>query len=263
MSRPPFLSPSAWSTWEQCQQRWRFRYILKQPDPGSVHTVSGNIVHLALDLLMSHEPEDRTATLRRLCFETAFEQMEPEIVKVGAPIDVVRRWVQDSADTFATTEPGTPSSARVLHTERRHRMEVADVPVLLIIDRIDLVPHKMKPTALPIDYKSGAKAKTSIGYTRQMVLSSMAAEQITGLPAPVAELRYVRVGEVRTVRTGKAAQETVAEDLRRAWRQITSACLEDDFTVNPSPLCAWCPYESQCPQGQRAARQYRERKGIA
>lgn len=261
--RPPWLSPSAWGTWEKCPQRWRRRYVDGAPDPGSIHTVAGRISHFALDLLMSHPPEDRTNTMRRLCFDTAFEAMAHEIDEVGADRDEVRRWVNEASDTFHVTEPGVPSSARVLHTEREHRMTVNDVPVLLIVDRIDLVPTRLEPEALPIDYKAGAKVRTDITYTRQMVLSAMAAEEITGLAAPRAELRYVRVGEVRSVRTGKAAQATVAEDLRRAWLQITSACLEDDFPTNPGPLCNWCPYEQDCPDGRRAARQYRERKGIA
>jgi len=263
MSRPPWLSPSAWSTWEQCPRRWKFRYVDGLRDEGSIHTVSGRVAHAALDLLMSHPPEDRSTSLRRACLEVALESHAEEIERVGADPDTVRTWATDAVETFPVTEPGTPSSANVLHTEREHRMEVNGVPVLLIVDRIDLVPHKLQPTALAIDYKAGARVKVDEGYKRQMVLSAMAAEEITSLPAPRAELRFVRMGEVREVKTGPTARATVAEDLRRAWLKITEACLEDEFPARPGPLCNWCPYEQDCPDGRRAARQYRERKGIA
>lgn len=266
MSRPPFLSPSQWGTWEHCPRKWRHRYIDGLPDPGSIHTVAGKAAHLMLELFMAHEPGDRTPDLREVCLEVALEEHAEEMERLAVDPATVRRWVTESSVGFPVTEPAPPSRARVLHTEQRHTMEVNGVPVLLVLDRVDRVEDRKGVRALPIDYKSGAKIRVETKERRQMILSAIAAEEITGLPAtPRAQLRFVRMGEVREVLTGAHARATVAEDILRTWRQITAACLEDDFEARPGALCNWCPYATNdiCPQGAREARRYRERKGIA
>lgn len=264
MARPPYLSPSAWGRWEQCQQSWAFRYVEGLPDPGSIHTVHGLIVHETLDMLMSLEPDDRTTSVRDVLLEMALEHHADQIEQLKLDAGLIARWARESLETFPSTEPATPWGADVLATERRHEMVVEGVPVLLIVDRIDRKVDKLgHETALSIDYKSSRKAKMTSAIQRQMVLSAIAAEQITGLPAtPEAEVRFVRVGQTRHVKTGAAARATVAEDLQRAWRQIAGAVVEDDFRVSPSPLCHFCSYQEHCPEGAREARRYRERKGI-
>lgn len=264
MARPPYTSPTAWGLWEQCPRRWAKRYVEGQKDPGSVHTVHGKLVHQTLDWFMSQEPEHRTGRVKRSFFELALEDFQPEIAKVDADPVQVEQWASQCMAGVSACEPSAPFKADVLATEQEVLLEVDGVPVKLVVDRIDRRTVKAKgaarEVAVAIDYKAGAKPKVDEAKARQMILSAIAAEQLTGLPSPKAELWFVRVGEVREVRTGAQARETLREDLKRAWRAQAAAVIDDDFEPRTSALCAWCPYTDQCPEGARAARDYHERK---
>lgn len=264
MARPPYTSPTAWGLWEQCPRRWAKRYVEGQRDRGSVHTVHGKFVHQTLDHFMAQPAADRTGPVKSVLFELTEQDFTAEMAELEADPTQVRQWATQCMAGVSACEPSVPMKADVLATEQDVTLDVGGVPVKLVVDRIDRRVVKRSGTAaevaVAIDYKAGAKVKVTETYRRQMVLSSIAAEQITALPAPKAELWFVRVGETREVLTGAQARLTLTEDLQRAWRAQAAAVVDDDFPPRTSPLCAWCPFTDQCPEGARAARDYTERK---
>lgn len=250
--RPPYLSPSGWSTWEQCRRQWAFRYVEgHSPPDGSVSTVTGLVVHTVLDLWESHAPSDQTEVLWETLMGWSMEAHSQDLVDAGADPVQVASW---SASSLAAYREDPFKGGEVLHAELRHKLVVAGVPVFLIIDRVDRLADG---TGMVIDYKTGAKAKVNEGYRRQMVLSALAAEDATGMGVTRAQLWFLRAGVVRAVPVDDKARAEVEVDLARTWRRITEACLEEDFPPAPSPLCAWCAFEHLCPEGGRVARSWR------
>ena len=57
---PTALSPSSASTFSQCPQRWKFRYIDRLPDPPGRSALLGTFAHAVLEHLFQEEPESRT-----------------------------------------------------------------------------------------------------------------------------------------------------------------------------------------------------------
>ena len=57
---PTALSPSSASTFSQCPQRWKFRYIDRLPDPPGRSALLGTFAHAVLEHLFQEQPESRT-----------------------------------------------------------------------------------------------------------------------------------------------------------------------------------------------------------
>ncbi|MFM8002453.1 MAG: PD-(D/E)XK nuclease family protein, partial [Actinomycetota bacterium] len=57
---PNTLSPSRISAFRNCPLQFRFASLEKLPQPPQIYLVKGNFVHRVLELLLGHEPENRT-----------------------------------------------------------------------------------------------------------------------------------------------------------------------------------------------------------
>lgn len=151
--RPDHFSPSAWSTWGQCPRKWKFRYLDQIPDVGTIDTVHGRIVHRALEWFMMHDPMTRTTDAKDTMLVAALDEHEEEMTAIGVVgelRDLVEKWAKESLLGSSGIEPTAPSRTKVLATEARHEFTVAGVPIVIIVDRVDL---RDDGTCVVIDYK--------------------------------------------------------------------------------------------------------------
>lgn len=254
MVRPPYLSPSAWSSWDKCPYAWAKRYIHGADEPPTAAMLAGTIMHWALEHLMISPKRQRTtadlAVIAKQSFEVHAEQIaglldaspDPDTVKAE-----LHKIVRESVAAAETTEHTTFAEAKVVSVEQTCDLEVAGVPVRLIIDRIDVVETANGPIGVAVDYKTGKPSRGA--YHRQMVLSAIAAENLLEgeIPFPTAELRHVRHGKVVVIDATPSVRREVERDLRATWRQIAACEIDGDFPTKPSPLCAWCAHLNDCP----------------
>ena len=71
---PTSLSPSRVEKFTSCPMAFRFASIEKLPEPPSLHTTRGSIVHRALELGFLHPPTERTAERFHRCLDAALAE---------------------------------------------------------------------------------------------------------------------------------------------------------------------------------------------
>ncbi|MCB0996559.1 MAG: PD-(D/E)XK nuclease family protein [Acidimicrobiales bacterium] len=248
---PPHLSPSAASTYEQCPQRWRFRYVDRLPDPPGIPALAGTFAHRVLELLLQEAPERRTADTAKELARVAWPETEADpdyqalaLTDAEAREFRWRGWLAIEG-LWAVEDP---AGVVVEATEHQVRTELGGVPFRGIVDRIDVDPSG---GLVITDYKSG-RAPTprfSADRLRQVLLYAAAVAELTGRQPKRARLLYLgqKVVEVDvdSDNLGKAVGA-----LGATWGSLSRSCDNDDFAPRPGPLCGWCPYVDRCAAGR-------------
>ena len=141
-----------------------------------------------------------------------------------------------------------PGAVRVTATEQRLEVELAGVPFLGVIDRVERAADGLVVT----DYKSGRLPGSAHRQEKlEQVLLYAAAVAATGEEAPRrARLLYLGA-EVIEVETSAGAMGAAVERLAARWEEVRSCVAGAAFPARTGPLCAWCPYVERCPEGRR------------
>src|SRR3954447_5352039 len=89
LSLPTSLSPSKVSSFTECALAFRFSAIDRLPDPPTVATVKGTLVHSTLERLMLLEPSERTPESAVVCLGEAYTALhdDPEWIELGLDDD--------------------------------------------------------------------------------------------------------------------------------------------------------------------------------
>jgi len=137
---PRFYSNSASSTYEQCPRRWKHKYVDKLPDPPGQAAVLGTFAHTVLERLCQEPPRVRTVERART--------LASETWKTTRTLDEFRaldlddqelrefRWkAWRSIEGLWSLED--PSQVVVEATERRVTADLAGVPFVGYVDRLD------------------------------------------------------------------------------------------------------------------------------
>ena len=137
---PRSFSPSSAGTWNQCPQRWRYRYIQKLPDPPGEPALLGTFAHRVLELLCAEAAADRTVERARELAGQAWPETadNPEFQALGLDDDAQRafRWRAWTA-IHGLWSLEDPAGVDVRATEQRVSADVAGVPFFGIVDRLD------------------------------------------------------------------------------------------------------------------------------
>ena len=67
-----------------------------------------------------------------------------------------------------------------------------------------------------------------------------------------AKLYYLGSGVSSDTVVSEAATEVVGRRFEETWENIGNAVKADEFPPQTGPLCRYCPYRPDCPEGQRA-----------
>src|SRR4051812_42865567 len=86
---PKSLSPSRVEAFTTCPMAFRFASIEHLPDPPTVHTTKGSLVHRALELLFVNPPGGRNRADAEHALEQAVQEFDDELAIVHAGDDVV------------------------------------------------------------------------------------------------------------------------------------------------------------------------------
>jgi putative RecB family exonuclease len=246
---PPRLSPSGASTFRQCPRRWRLRYLVRLPDPPGEAALVGTFVHRILEELLAAEPDERSVDGARDIARRLWPEVEadPHFGSLELDPDGQRafRWrAWRCVEGYFAVED--PTTVRVAQREQRLETEVEGVPFVGVVDRTEHTSSGLTVT----DYKTGRKPPARFADERldQVLLYAAALDSVGERPA-VARLLYLGAGDLAVDaddrRVGAAAAEFAA-----TWSAIGEARDGGDFPPRPGPLCGWCPYRAECPEGR-------------
>ncbi len=100
------------------------------------------------------------------------------------------------------------------------------------------------------DYKSGRAPSERFEQSRleQVLLYAAAVEASTGERPEVARLLYLGQRVIETPVTDELLDRAIC-DLSDTWEQMIAEIDADVYEPSPGPLCGWCPYAADCPEG--------------
>ncbi len=248
------LSPSSASAYSQCARRWKFRYLDRLPDPPGPAALAGTFAHRVLELLLQEDPQHRTKDRAKELARQAWPETAEDDDFIALALDDTAarefRWKGWQA-IEGLWHLEDPTTVDVVATEQRVDTMIGGVPFRGIVDRVDLEDGRATIT----DYKSGRAPTMRYREARlaQVLLYAAAiAEESGALPAK-AKLLYLGQKVVETD-VDPESVEAVTNDLATTWANVQSDCASGEFEPTTGPLCAWCPYAEQCPEGMAEVR---------
>ncbi len=250
---PPYLSPSSSSTFRSCAKRWEFRYIHRLADPPGETAIAGTFAHRVLELLMEEPGPDRTIDKAKLIArdvwpETA-ELEEFQALAFDQAEERRFRWLAWTA-IEGLWKLENPAEVVVVANEQKIDTHLGEVPFRGIVDRLERADNSAGSPLVVSDYKSGRapSARFSGSRLEQVLLYAAAVEASTGERPSSARLLYLGQTTISAEVTDDSLASAVGA-LAETWVSVNKAVKSDQFEASPGPLCGWCPYAGECPEG--------------
>jgi putative RecB family exonuclease len=247
---PTSLSPSRVESFLSCPLAFRFGSIEKLPDPPTVATTKGSLVHRALELLFLAPAAERTATLLDRCVDAAIAEYREhdDFVLLGLDDDAAAAFFDEARQIAANyLRMEDPTTVRDIGLELRLEAPVGDLVLRGIIDRLDL---DRDGELVVVDYKTGRAPRPGWERTSMSGIHFYAflCESVFGRRPAEIRLMYLKSGE--TIRTAPSAQSTrfMTTRTNAVWKAVATACERDDFRPRRSTLCNYCAYQQWCPE---------------
>lgn len=250
---PPYLSPSSSSTFNSCQKRWEFRYIHRLADPPGEAAIAGTFAHRVLELLMEEPGDERTTErAKQLAREAWPETAElEEFAALGFDETEQRRfrWLAWTA-IEGLWKLEDPTKVVVVANEQKVDTHLGNVPFRGIVDRLERSSDSPDAPLVVSDYKSGKapSQRFADGRLEQVLLYAAAIEASTGERPASARLLYLGQSIIEAEVTEESIGRAVGA-LEETWVTLNSAVEAKTFEASPGPLCGWCPYAGECPEG--------------
>ena len=248
---PSTLSPSRVESFLSCPLAFRFISIQRLPDPPTVATTKGSLVHRALELLFLLTPAGRTPSALDQCVADAIEEyrVHPDFTELRLDEDATQRFFaecREIAANYMTLED--PRRVRAIGLELMLSAPVSEGLMLRgIIDRLELDDDG---ELIVTDYKTGRAPHPN--YERKSLSGvqfyAFLCESVFGrIPAAV-RLMYLKSGEVITATPSSQSTRYMTTRTNAVWKAVATACERDDFRPKPSTLCSFCAYQRWCPE---------------
>ncbi len=253
---PTSLSPSKVSSFTDCALSFRFSAIDKIPQPPTVATVKGTLVHSALERLLALDPADRTIDAAVACLADASAELDtdPEWAELALNSDEQVTFFRDAdvlVHKYFDIEDPTAIEPIGLELHVEHQLPVKSGSSVTLRGIIDRLERDANGQLVVSDYKTG-KAPAE-GYQQSRLtgvhIYAYLCEQIYGERPSKVQLIYLG-GTPTIVETTPTEQSTrqIERKVTSIWSAIETACERDDFRPKKSKLCSWCSYQQWCPE---------------
>jgi putative RecB family exonuclease len=236
---PRPLSHSSITLYNECPQKFKFKYVDKIPEKPKHFFSFGQSVHLALEWFyggtvpVAPKLEDLLKHYREIWVKPGYrdENQEADYFEEGRQI--LTRFHDKHAKSFHV-----PFSV-----EYNFNFEHEGIPLTGKVDRIDELPDGRLSI---LDYKTGKKlAAGRLDIDAQLTMYQFAAESQLG--KEVGELIFYHLPtlkEHRTIRRDKPLVKELTERIVATAEGIT----KDRFDPKPTEnACRWCDYKPICP----------------
>ena len=246
-------SHSKLSTFEQCKQKYKFRYIDKiKPDfEASIEAHLGKIVHDALEWLYGNVLNNKIPTLDQIIEQYSNNWQEKykencKIVKQNLkPEDYFNKGVKFLINYYLKNQPFKDGT---LEMEKRVFINLDDNSPNKIIGYIDRLVHNKETDTYEIhDYKTGGflPAQDKFDTDRQLALYGIAIKQLFGQHKEILLVWHYLDHNKKIVSTRTNQQlEELKQEILELIEEVEKT---QEFHPNKSALCDWCEFKSNCP----------------
>ncbi|HEY1730301.1 MAG TPA: ATP-dependent DNA helicase [Terriglobales bacterium] len=236
------LSASAIQMYENCPLSYKLRYDWKLPEGASAALQFGNAMHLALKAYFDGIRADQAADEQTLiaCFLDEFAK-----AKIGEQLqrEMYEQYGREQLSALVRSNLGQPTG-EILETERRFKIELERAHIKGRLDRLDRLSSG---EVAIVDYKTGRpKTQDDANDSLQLSIYAMAAKS---LGHKASSLVFINLQNGTAVESRRSE-----EQLREAERKIADIARKieaGEFDANPGGRCAWCSYNSICPEREQ------------
>jgi putative RecB family exonuclease len=246
---PRSLSPSKVSSFTDCALAFRFSAIDRLPEPPTVATTRGTLVHAGLERLHVLDPAARTLDAALACLDDAAAALhdDPDYAGLALSDDEAAGFHAEAADLVRNYfRLEDPSTVRTIGLELEVEAEIDGVRLRGIIDRLEL---DAAGELVVTDYKTGAAPSTQHERKRLsgVHIYSLLCEQVLGRRPRTVQLLYLREPlAITTTPTDRSTRGT-RRTLAAVWQAVERACEREDFRPRSSRLCDYCAFRAYCP----------------
>jgi putative RecB family exonuclease len=246
---PQSLSPSRVQGFLSCPMQFRFASIERLPEPPSIHTTRGSLVHRALELLFTAPAPARTPARLAASVEAALDEYRVHADLVDLALDdeqlaAFEQECRDLAMNYLRMED--PTTVHDVGVELRLEATVGSLTLRGIIDRLDL---DADGELVVTDYKTGRAPSTN--YEQQSLAGvhfySFLCTEVLGRRPRAIRLMYLRTGETITTTPSDQSVRFLTTRTQAVWKAVETACRTGDFRPRQSSLCTGCAFRDWCP----------------
>ena len=246
---PTSLSPSKVSSFTECALAFRFSAIDRLPDPPTIATVRGTLVHSSLERLMLLEPADRTVDAAIACLADARAALDDDAEWAELALDAAAEATfLAEADVLVRKyfEIEDPTTVTPMGLELRMEVELEGLTLRGIIDRLERDPDG---GLVVTDYKTGRAPNEAFEQSRLggVHFYAFLCERLLGERPARVQLLYLSDPVVITTVPSEQSIRQLERKVKAIWQAIERACERDDFRPKQSRLCNWCAYQAFCP----------------
>ena len=250
-TRRTALSPSRAKDFLQCPLMFRLRTVDRLPEPGSLATHKGTLVHAVLERLYDLPARERVpqAALDMLPAQwQAHRDRNPDVMGLFESSEQVAAWLEQARELlrsyFRLEDP-----TRLEPRERELLVEVETEAGLLLrgfVDRLDVAPDGAMRV---VDYKTGRSPAPRFTQEAlfQMRFYALALLRLRGQAPRRLQLIYLRDGRTLTHDPRPSELESVQTRLERIWDEVEDCAGRGEFAPQRSRLCDWCAFQPSCP----------------
>ena len=245
------LSPSRAKDFMQCPLMFRLRTVDRLPEPGSLATHKGTLVHGILERLYDLPARERTrrAALSMLPSQwEAHREKNPVVMSLFEDPAAVGPWLGE-AESLIDSYFRMENPMRLEPAERELFIQTETGDGLLLrgfIDRLDVAPDGAMRV---VDYKTGRSPGPRFQSEAlfQMRFYALALWRARGRAPRRLQLLYLRDGRTLTHDPRPPELEATETKVARIWDEVEECATTGEFVPRRSRLCGWCAYQTQCP----------------
>lgn len=250
-TRRTALSPSRAKDFMQCPLLFRLRAVDRLPEPGSLATHKGTLVHAVLERLFDLPATQRTveAALDSLPGQwQAHQERSPEVMSLFTGPEQVSSWLQEARDLIGSYFR-MENPVRLEPAQRELLVEAQTKGGLLLrgfVDRLDVAPSGAMRV---VDYKTGKSPSPRFQEEAlfQMRFYALALSYQRGQAPARTQLLYLKDGRTLTHDPRPAELVAVETKVERIWDEVEDCARTRTFSPRRSRLCDWCSFQPQCP----------------
>lgn len=236
MIRVRAFSPSRLQVYQTCARRYYYQYVIKVPRRRAAEQSVGISLHSALEEVQKAGGVGETGLAGALAL--LWDRWESE--GFATPEDEARARAQAQALLAEYLEKWGDGPGKPVLIEQALEAEVADVPFLGIVDRVDRLPDGSLEL---IDYKSGKQRELTPAVRQQLAIyRHLVREKLGEYPAKVTIHHLAantRVGVELEPGEWKAVLDRAVESAR-------AIRVEADFDPQVGSWCRYCDYNHRC-----------------
>jgi len=238
------------TSFRDCALAFRFTAIERLPDPATVWTVKGTLVHSALEQLFWNHPQGRRSPkAARAELHAAWDALheDADYLSLELTADDADAFLADAeqlVDNYFRLED--PDEITPVGIELTLEAQLGDVRLRGILDRLDRTPDG---ELVVIDYKTGRAPGPAFvqGKLTGVQTYALLCQEVLGRRPVQVKLLHLKEPTVITAEPSEQGLRGQRTKTLAVWSAIERACRNEDFRPKTGPLCRFCRFRDFCP----------------